>query len=653
MPVPLLANLARYAMAGLLIASTVVCSSGCRLTGAAKWTSAKLSFKGNDEDASKTQTVPEPVTTESLLQKVSYSQPTDPDSSVTQGPWDARSGEAVTFSPPTADDFDRLTPWYLTLDEVVRLALDNSPVIRDHGGKVLAYPDAVRTTLDPAVLRSDPNLGIDASLAAFDTQFETGFVYNGGGNTVNSAFSGGQFGVFAQPETLAKVGFGKVLSSGTKVSVGGVGGYDEELAGGLYAAYGAQARHPLMRGAGKQFNQIAGPLAKPGMYRGVLISQIEHRQARFEVEQSVSELVRDVAIVYWELFFAYQNLEAKRAALESARQVWEREQQRVAQSVSPADLEALARQQYYSAEAGVRNAICGTAPGRTGVYDVELKLRTLLALPMSSDCLICPVGPPLAAPIRFDWNESDAYARINRIELRKQQAQINKRVLEVKAARNLQQPQVDLIGAYRRLADDPAAESDLFSEALQGWQLGVEYSRPVLNRRENAAVHNAQLQLCREQAIAEEQARHVSSELRSAFIELDRAYGSMNSMAQSRDAANVRLNAQSERHAAGDVHVEDVLEAQIRAMKAETEFQRSLVDYNVAFIKLHQARGTLLHAMGVGFGQSTSDECRFALNSPSVYSRALEWNPSKPMHAGEGEIRTATTPSPATVVTPR
>ena len=339
-------QLTRCAAALSLISLAMAWGSGCRSPPV-----RPFAKPGLEENSVSNTDSPAKTASESLLQTVSYSEPT---LSFQAESFSAANAERV---PPTADEFDQLTPWHLSLDEAVMIALDNSPVIRDRGGRVLTFPDAVRTTLDPAVLKSDPNLGIDASLSAFDTQFEAGLLYNGGGSSVNSAFSSGQFGVFAQPETLAKMGVGRVLRSGTKVSVGGVGGYDEELAGGFYAAYGAEARHPLMRGAGTQFNQIAGPLAKPGMYRGVLISQLEHNQARLEVEQSVSELVRDVAIVYWELFFAYQNLEAKQTALDNARKAWEREQQRVAQNVSPADVEALARQQYYSAEAGVRNAI--------------------------------------------------------------------------------------------------------------------------------------------------------------------------------------------------------------------------------------------------------------------------------------------------------
>lgn len=542
--------------------------------------------------------------------------------------------------PPNIEDYDRQAIWELTLDQAVSIAMESSQIIRDHGGKVLTYPNIVKSTLDPALLRSDPNIGKDAALSAFDTQFETGLFWNGGGSPVNSAFNTGQFGVFAQPETLAKAGLGRVLKSGTKVSVGSIGGYDEQLAGGFYAAYGAELRHPLMRRGGREFNDIAGPFSKLGMYHGIRISEIDHQQAQLEVEQAIIELVRDISVAYWELYFAYQNLNAKRYALDNARKIWERERDRAATGVSPKDVEALARQQFMLADAEVQNAISGTGRGQTGVLSVEAKLRSLMAVPASSDQRIYPIDPPLDIPFVFDWNESHPLAYNNRIELRKQRVAIDKRMLELKAAKNLQRPQMDVVAQYRRLADDPSSGTQLFSQALQGWQLGLDYARPVANRRENAAVQNAKLQLSREHAIAEEQRRHISSELRTAFIELQRAFRVMNLMVQARDASRERFEAQSKRHEAGDTRLEDVLEAHVRATKAETEFQRSVVDYNLAFVKLHMARGTLLHVWGIGFGNTPIDSCPMVLNAPSIFSSTQQQPdlPAQMVNTVDGQI---------------
>jgi len=53
--------------------------------------------------------------------------------------------------------------------------------------------------------------------------------------------------------------------------------------------------------------------------------------------------------------------------------------------------------------------------------------------------------------------------------------------------------------------------------------------------------------------------------LRTALTELDRTYSVTQSLTLSRDAANVRLQAASQRHAAGATDVEPVLESRIRA----------------------------------------------------------------------------------------
>jgi len=548
----------------------------------------------------------------------------------------AHSQRLPNLPPPRASDFDKLAPWHMSLDEAVHIALGNSPVILDQGGRVLAHPGSVHTRFDPTILATDPNMGAEAALSAFDTRFETGFAYNGGQRMVNSAYASGQFGVFSQPETLATAGLGRVLSSGTKVSIIGMGGYDEELSGGPFAAYGGEVRHPLMRKAGTEFNKIAGPLASPGNYRGVLIAQIDERKSQLELERAVRDLVRDVTFTYWELHFAYQNLDTSRTALQNARQSWSREQQRTAEQVTPADSEALARQQFYSAEAGVRNAI----GGGTGVYNVELKLRTLLALPACDGRLIRPTAGPLEAEFCFDWQESEHLAQSRRIEVRRQLANIEQSDLKLRAARNLRRPQLDLVGQYRRLGDDPANLTATFSEAQHGWQIGVEYSRVLGNRREKAAVRNAELRLCRERALLVEQQRHVSAELRIAFTELDRAFGVMQSQAASRAAAVIRLQAEAERHAAGDTHVERVLEAQLRAKDADTAYQRSLVDYSLAFVKLHLARGTFLDTMGVGFAGQSSDEYRFAQKSPCVFASQGRIDPTQHLIAN---------PLPATV----
>ena len=525
-------------------------------------------------------------------------------------------------SPPRISDFDSIQPWFMSLDDAVRIALEDSAIIRDSGGRVLTMPDSVRTSSDPALVATDPNGGLTAAQSVFDSRLETGFTWNGGGRSVGRAVSSGAFGVFSQPETLAQIGVGRTLATGSQVSIGAVGGYDETLAAGIYAAYGAELRHPLMRGSGTEINQIAGPNAQPGQYRGVSIAQINLEKSHLELEQAVLDLVQQVSHTYWELQFAYRNLQTKRAALEQARQSWEREKIRVAGQVSPFDSESLARQQFFAADAAVKNAIGGTERD-SGIYDIENKLRTLLGAPISDGRLIHPTTQPLETEFPFDWHHAVQMAKSQRIEIRRQRANLKKGNLELRASHNLLKPQLDFVGTYRRLGDESGTSSDLFSQPLNGWQIGIEMQKPLGSRREHAAVHNAELRLRRAQAVLTEQARQIEGQLRIAFTELDRTYSVSQSLALSRDAANTRLQAASQRHAAGTTDIEPVLESQIRATQAGTAWQRSLVDYNHALVQLHAARGTLLETLGVGFSTNPqADEVNFAHQSPSVFTKA-------------------------------
>ena len=121
--------------------------------------------------------------------------------------------------------------------------------------------------------------------------------------------------------------------------------------------------------------------------------------------------------------------------------------------------------------------------------------------------------------------------------------------------------------------------------------------------------------MSRDRALQNEQQQQLTAQMRSAFTELDRSYGVTQSLAISRDAAKIRLQAEHERHAAGDALIENVLDAQIRATQAETSMLRSLVDYNLAIINLHYVRGTMLEMLGVGFlSHATEEQMSFAQN---------------------------------------
>ena len=118
---------------------------------------------------------------------------------------------------------------------------------------------------------------------------------------------------------------------------------------------------PLLQGAGVQFNRTAGPDAAPGVYFGVLIARVNTDISLADFEIGVRNLVADVETQYWELYFAYRDLQAKLDARERALDTWRwvRAQFDAGRSGGEAEKEAQAREQYFRLHEEVQNALAG------------------------------------------------------------------------------------------------------------------------------------------------------------------------------------------------------------------------------------------------------------------------------------------------------
>lgn len=104
--------------------------------------------------------------------------PTSPHVQSSPPPRSIREPEAIEFLP-------------LGLDEAIRIALANSEVIRNVGGRVVAAGADVKTIYDPAIRSTDPLFGPDAALSDFDTQFNTNILWERNERSFNNVILGG------------------------------------------------------------------------------------------------------------------------------------------------------------------------------------------------------------------------------------------------------------------------------------------------------------------------------------------------------------------------------------------------------------------------------------------------------------------------------
>lgn len=522
--------------------------------------------------------------------------------------------------------------WDMTLEEAIQIAISRSTVMRDLGGTVVRTPANIRTILEPSIEETDPRQGVYAALSAFDAAYASSLIAEKNDRVLNNLFTAGGTRLFQQDLILYNQQISKRSAAGSEFALRQNIEYDANNAfANLFPSawntnIEAAFRQPLLQGAGVDFNRIVGPGNDPGNINGVMIARTKTETSLTEFEMGLRDLVSNVENAYWDLYYAYRDLDAKVNSRNATLEIWRRvsagdfSQQRGTSN----QREAQAREQYYRLEEDVQNALSGrpgdgtathngtsggTFRGQGGVLYCERRLRLILGLGITDDRLIRPKDEPVMVPIHFDWGEISAEALMRRAELRRQQIQVRRRELELAGSRNFLLPQLDAIGLYRfrgfgqqlishrrgGAMEFDNAFGNLTSGDFQEWQLGAELSFPIGFRRAHAALRHAQLQLARDRAVLEEQQRHILYDLSNAYSELDRAYSVAQTTYNRLAAAKTNVEILRARTEMGDsVDLDLWLDAERRYVDAEIRFHRAAVEYVLAVKNVHFEKGTLL-----------------------------------------------------------
>lgn len=554
-------------------------------------------------------------------------------------------------APLTLANFEDYEFWDLSLEEVTRIALENSQVMRQLGGRITdagqniaqttpelitTQPANVATTYDPALVESGPGTntggqfsgtGVEAALSEFDAQLNASLLWQYNDRPQN-------FGLAAVPDFFAplfrqdigqgSVGVTKSTADGSTFTFSNNYAYDQNNNGSRIQPSDwnvnleASFNRPLLQGAGTQYNRIAGlqtfQQSQSGFANnidGVMIARIRHDVSLTDFEIGVRDLMKDVEDAYWELYYAYRDLEARKIGRDSALVTWQRVKalQRAGQSGGEADQEAQARSQYFLFRSQVETAL-------TTLYRQENRVRYIMGLAASDGRLIRPSDKLTTAQVHFDWAAVHAESLVRRSELRKQKWQVKRRELELIAAKNHIMPRLDLSGTYRWLgagdelinsngnglspfADGSNAWEVLTDGNFQEWQIGLNFTMPIGFRQAMAGIRHHQLLLARERAVLQDSELTVSHQLSDAIRDLDLNYAVAQTNFNRRLAAGDEVEARQALYDVGRQTLDFLLDAQRRRAEAESAYFRSLVDYNRSIMRVHWRKGSLLEYNGV------------------------------------------------------
>ena len=546
---------------------------------------------------------------------------------------DSTGDVRYTPEPQTIDPTRPRIYLNMSLDQIVEIGLQNSKVLRDLGGTVLRDPSQSSTILDPAIQESDPRGGVEAALSVYDVQLSSSALFENNDRALNNTFFGGGTRTLKQDLNTYQTQLSKRTAAGTELILRNNTIYDANNApGNLFRSawdtnLEAEVRQPLLQGAGTFFNRTAGPGATPGLLNGVVIARVARDISLSDFKISLRDYLANLENAYWDLYFAYRDLDAKKTARDESLRTWNVIRAQFGRAGFEADKEAQAREQFYRFQQEVQDALSGRVQDGTrsnngstggtfrrtsGVLVAERRLRLLMGWPINSDALIRPNTEPIRAPAMYHWDALLTEALARRPELLRQRKRIKRRQLELDASQTFLKPRLDAVGRYRArgfgkdLLDsngDTAAfqnaAENLTNGNFQEWQFGLEFSIPLGFRQAHAAVHNAELRLTRERTILREQERQVVHDLSNAIAEVKRAYAVVQTAYNRLRAAKTRVDALKAADSDKIATPDQLLEAHSRLSDAESRYFLTLVEYMVAVRNVHLEKGSLFDYRGV------------------------------------------------------
>lgn len=559
---------------------------------------------------------------------IQYSIEGDQASGTTSGIAGTEIGEPLSLKMPERP------AWLIAPAEAVQIAVERSKVLQELGGSILKSTNGIGTIHEPAIQATDPRLGVEAALSAFDAQLNSRTFLSKNDFPVNNRLLGGGTNLVNQDLITFQTELTKASAAGTELYLRKNTTYDRNNApSNLFASswqtnIEAGFRHHLARGGGLDYNRIAGPGAVPGVYNGVMIARVIADASILDFEMGLRDLVSDVENAYWDLYFAYRNLEAKIAARDAALNTWRAEQVYREQQSGSGEKESRAREQYFRAQGQVLEALTGqevdgtrtnngssggTFRAAEGVHVAERRLRMLMNLPVNDDRMLRPSHDPILVQVLFEWQQIANEALQLRPELRKQDLQIRRDHLELIASKNALLPQIDLLSQYRvrgfgkdlwgqSEAEFNNAVANMFSGQFQEWQFGVEMNLPVGFRRAYNNVRNAQLKLARDHDLLESKERRVLHDLSNAYASTIRSFEIANVTMNQRQAAHEQLAILRNLEENGSrVNTNEMLDAQSRAAQADSAYYEAVVRYMLSLKNLHYEKGTLLEYDNIAF----------------------------------------------------
>ncbi len=500
--------------------------------------------------------------------------------------------------PITVDDLGQEhESYWLSLDEAIRVALQNAEVIRIVQGT--SASSTGRTIYDPAIT----NTQIDAARGQFDPSLDASSIYNRTespqGVLDPTAPAGASIIASDVRQAAVSAGISKQHAGGGTMSVttqisptdinpGSQLALDPQTSSSLDLSF----TQPLLRGFGVDVNQAP-----------IVIAKINTERSYFQLKNSVQQMVQSVIASYWQLVSARVQLwatEQQVKQLEFAYKLFDAQRQ-----VGRGDIGDTSQ-----AQVSLAQFRANLVSIRADVLDREAALFNALGIPPRPNVRLIPTSTPDRNKFTPDWDALLAEASTNRPDLIELKLTIESDEQQLRVSTNSTLPQLDAVGQYRTngLRGTTPNGSDIENDFFQfnDIQFGLNLRTPVGQRSTRAQMRQDQLTLARDRALYHQQLHSVTHLLAANLRNLDNFFAQYRAFQKVREASRVNINRQLHLFEVGGTAAErpiylNVLQAISDWGNSISSEAASLAAYNASLANLQLESGTILERHGIFF----------------------------------------------------
>lgn len=358
--------------------------------------------------------------------------------------------------------------------------------------------------------------------------------------------------------------------------------------------------------------------------REIYIATNNLKISKHQYKENIINLVYQVEEAYWNLVFAYQNLEATKMALQRANDLLRQNEIKVKVG-SAAPIEIL------TAKAEVARNESLVIQAEKTIQTAEQNLKRILNMSKEIYTLI-PSDKPEVKKIDIDFNTFLLEGLNNRPDMERAKLDLANFKIRVKYARNQLLPDLQLTANYyttgrggtRYVYLDnwqpyhPGFDPDLhieeiiktnlgdsigqaFSNKYKNFDIRLSLQLPIIFSREKAELAQAKINLRRSLLSLKNVENTIHSEVREVIKEVEANAKLVEADRIALELQGQRLRAEEKRLNVGLSTNFIVLDYQRQYANAETQALRSVIDYNMTLAKINRTLARTLKVYDIKF----------------------------------------------------